>query len=236
MNNVAVISGAAGNLGQAVTLQFLEDNYQVVALVEPGHSQQAETLRRITADSGSLAIRELDAFSEADAQTLISSLAEAYTRVHVAVLLVGGFAMGGIEETDEALLDRLLRLNFKSAYLLARPFFSHMKQHGGGRIVLVGARTAVEPRSGKGVLAYSLAKTLVVKLADLLNVEGKAHNVITSVVVPNIIDTPQNRADMPNANFDDWVKPEEIARVISFACSPAADKLDEPVFKIYAHQ
>lgn len=236
MKKTVAISGAAGNLGQAVTLRFLHEGYQVVALTQNGHPQQAATLRQITENAPGLEIRELNAARETDAQQLVHALAVSYARIDAAVLLVGGFAMGGIAETDEALLDKMIELNFKSAYLLARPFFLQMKQQGGGRIVLVGARTAVEPNSGQGVLAYSIAKTMVVKLADLLNVEGKAHQVITSVVVPNIINTPQNRSDMPDADFNTWVKPEEIAGVISFACSPEAGKLDEPVFKIYAHQ
>ena len=236
MKKTVVISGAAGNLGQAVTLRFLYEGDQVVALTQSGHPQQATTLRQMTENASSLDIRELNAASETEARQLVQAVADRYARIDAAVLLVGGFAMGGVAETDEALLDKMIELNFKSAYLLARPFFLQMKQQGGGRIVLVGARTAVEPHAGKGVLAYSLAKTMVVKLADLLNVEGKAHQVITSVVVPNIIDTPQNRSAMPDADFNTWVKPEEIAGVISFACSPEANQLDEPVFKIYAHQ
>ncbi|MES2732399.1 MAG: SDR family NAD(P)-dependent oxidoreductase [Bacteroidota bacterium] len=236
MKKTVVISGAAGNLGQAVTLQFLQNDYQVVALTQPGHPQQVETLRQVAPNQPNLDIQELDVSKEADTQQFVDALPAKYPKVEAAVLIVGGFAMGGVAETDEALIDKMILLNFKSAYLLARPFFLQMKQNGGGRIVLVGARTAVEANSGKGVLAYSIAKTMVVKLADLLNVEGKAHNVITSVIVPNIIDTPQNRADMPKANFDSWVKPEEIAEVIAFACLPASAKIDEPVYKIYAHQ
>jgi NAD(P)-dependent dehydrogenase (short-subunit alcohol dehydrogenase family) len=235
MKKTVVITGAAGNLGQAVTRRFLQENYQVVAVSQPGHPNQIETLRQL-AGADQIRIQELDVAQEASTRQFVDELTAAHSKIDTAVLLVGGFAMGGVAETDEALIDRMIGLNFKSAYLLARPLFLHMKEKGGGRIVLVGARTAVEANSGKGVLAYSLAKTLVIKLADLLNVEGKAHGVITSVVVPNIIDTPQNRADMPKANFDTWVKPEEIADVIAFACSPAAQQLDEPVFKIYGHQ
>ena len=234
MKKTVIVSGSAGNLGQAVTGQFLRIGYRVIALTEPGHPQQADQLRQ--SDHPDLDIRELDVLNEKAARAFVDSLSEKYPTVEAAALLVGGFALGGVAETDEALLDRLISLNFKSAYLLARPLFERMKQQGGGRLVLVGARTAVEANSGKGVLAYSISKAMVVKLADLLNVEGKAHNVIASVVVPNIIDTPPNRAAMPGANFDAWVKPEEIAEVIAFACSPAASRLDEPVYKIYAHQ
>jgi NAD(P)-dependent dehydrogenase (short-subunit alcohol dehydrogenase family) len=236
MKKTVVITGAAGNLGQAVIRRFLQENYQVAAVTQPGHPNQIETLRQLAGPSDQIRIQELDVAQEAQTRQFVDDLTATYPKINAAVLLVGGFAMGGIAETDEALMDRMIGLNFKSAYLLARPLFLHMKEKGGGRIVLVGARTAVEANSGKGILAYSLAKTMIVKLADLFNVEGKAHGVVTSVIVPNIIDTPQNRADMPKANFDTWVKPEAIADVIAFACSPAAQQLDEPVFKIYGHQ
>ncbi|MBC7922401.1 MAG: SDR family NAD(P)-dependent oxidoreductase [Ferruginibacter sp.] len=236
MKRTILISGSAGNLGQAVTGRFLRDGYQVVALSQLGHPEQAHSLRQLFNHHPDLDVRELDALNEKSARAFVDSLSGKYPTVEAAALLVGSFAMGGVAETDEALLDRMISLNFKSAYLLAQPLFGQMKQQGGGRLVLVGARTAVEANSGRGVLAYSISKAMVVKLADLLNVEGKAHNVITSVVVPDIIDTPPNRADMPGANFDVWVKPEEIAEVIAFACSPAADRLDEPVYKIYGHQ
>lgn len=232
MEKLVVISGAAGNLGQAVTLKFLENGYRVVALTQPGHPHQSAVLQQAARQSSRLETRELDGFDAMAAEQLVSR----YPDAEAAVLLVGGFAMGGVEETDEQLIDKMILLNFKSAYLLARPFFLQMKRRGGGRIVLVGARPAVEANAGKGVLAYAVSKTMVGKLADLLNVEGRAFNVITSVIVPSIIDTPPNRASMPDANFDNWTKPEEIAEVIAFACSPAAAKLDEPVFKIYAHQ
>ena len=68
------------------------------------------------------------------------------------------------------------------------------------------------------MIAYGLAKSLIFRLAELMNEEGKAHNVVTSVIVPSTIDTPQNRKAMPDANPNNWVKAEEIANVIYYYC------------------
>lgn len=233
MSKKVVISGAAGNLGQAVTQQFIREGYTVTALTQPAHTHQAESLKKQVGAQEKLHITELDVLDEKAVEAFVGSAGK---DTDAAVLLVGGFAMGGIAQTDEQLLDQMISLNFKSVYHLARQFFTRMAAKGGGRIVLVGARAAIEAQGGNGVLAYTISKTMVVKLAQILNVEGKSKNVVTSIVVPNIIDTPQNRADMPNADFTTWVKPEEIARIIAFACSAEAAKLDEPVYKIYGHQ
>ena len=83
------------------------------------------------------------------------------------------------------------------------------------------------------MVAYGLAKSLIFRLAELMNAEAKGSNVVTSVVVPSTIDTPQNRSAMPDASFDTWVKPEAIAELIHFHCTDAAATLREPVIKVY---
>ena len=83
------------------------------------------------------------------------------------------------------------------------------------------------------MVAYSLAKSLIFRMAELMNEEAKGTNVVTSVVVPSMIDTPLNRNAMSTATFGDWVTTDTIADVISFYCSEAASALREPVIKIY---
>ena len=85
------------------------------------------------------------------------------------------------------------------------------------------------------MVAYGLGKSLVFRLAEIMNDEAKGHNVVSAVVIPSTIDTPQNRKAMPNVNFDNWVKPEEIANVIYFHCSDKAAALREPVIKVYGN-
>jgi NAD(P)-dependent dehydrogenase (short-subunit alcohol dehydrogenase family) len=83
------------------------------------------------------------------------------------------------------------------------------------------------------MVAYSLGKSLIFRLAELMNAEAKGTDVVTSVIVPSTIDTPQNRKSMPDVDFNKWVKPEAIADVIHFYCSAGAAVLREPVIKIY---
>ena len=108
-----------------------------------------------------------------------------------------------------------------------------MKQVSGGRIVLVGAKPALNANQGKDMIAYGLSKSLLFKLAEYLNAEGDANNVVTSVVIPGTIDTPQNRASMPDADFRNWVQPEVIAETMAFICSEDGMALRQPVFKVY---
>ena len=82
-------------------------------------------------------------------------------------------------------------------------------------------------------MAYALSKSLLVKLASMLNEEAKDKDVITSLIVPSTIDTPVNRKAMPNANFEAWVKPEKIADIINFYCSDAASVIRQPVIRVY---
>ena len=83
------------------------------------------------------------------------------------------------------------------------------------------------------MVAYSLAKSLIFRLAELMNDEAKGKNIVTSVVVPSTIDTPQNRKAMPDADFSNWVKPEAIADAIYFYCTDEAAVLREPLIKVY---
>ena len=156
-------------------------------------------------------------------------------KLSAAILTVGGFAMGHIAETKTADIMKQYKLNFETAYNIARPVFLQMMKQNGGRIFLIGSRPGLEAKSGKGMIAYGLAKSLIFRLAELMNEEGKAHNVVTCVIVPSTIDTPQNRKAMPDANPNNWVKAEEIASIIYYYCTDEARSLREPVIKVYGN-
>jgi NAD(P)-dependent dehydrogenase (short-subunit alcohol dehydrogenase family) len=136
------------------------------------------------------------------------------------------------------------KLNFETAYNVARPVFIQMMKQNSGRIFIIGSKPGLDARNGKGMIAYSLAKSLIFRLAELMNDEAKARlndavgqgkNVVTSVIVPSTIDTPQNRTAMPDAKFDNWVKPEAIADVVYWHCTDEASVIREPVIKVYNH-
>ena len=171
--------------------------------------------------------------NEEDSAKFINNVISKYGSVDAAVLTVGGFAMGSIAETKASDIARQHKLNFETAYNVAKPVFVQMMKQNSGRIFIIGSKPGLEAKNGKGMVAYGLAKSLIFRLAELMNDEAKGTNVVTSVIVPSTIDTPQNRKAMPDADPSKWVKPEAIADVIHFYCTDAATVLREPIIKIY---
>ena len=108
-----------------------------------------------------------------------------------------------------------------------------MAKQNNGRIFIIGSRPGLDAKNGKGMVAYGLAKSLVFRLAELLNDEARGQNVVASIVVPSTIDTEANRKAISNADFTGWVKAEQIADVIYYYSSEAASALREPVIKVY---
>jgi NAD(P)-dependent dehydrogenase (short-subunit alcohol dehydrogenase family) len=134
------------------------------------------------------------------------------------VNLVGGYASGGkVHEVEPDELDRMLQLNLKPGFLLARAAMPRIADAGGGAYVGVSARAAVRPFPGAA--AYITAKAGVIAFVQALAVEYRDAGIRANAVLPNAIDTPANREQMPNADFSKWVPPAEIARVIRFLVS-----------------
>ena len=141
--------------------------------------------------------------------------------------------MGNINDTDGNAFKKMLAINFETAYYLARPLFQHMLQNGYGRLVFIGSRPALNAAEGKSKLGYALSKSLLFKLAELLNAEAKGKNVVASIIAPSTIDTAENRESMPDAKFDNWVKAEEIADVLEMICSEKGNAMREVILKMY---
>ena len=229
MPKTIIITGANGNLGTAVVKKFLSQDYKVIAVDHSGSHLGF-------ADRNPLfELHSVDLINESESETFIKEAAALYGNIDCAVLLAGGFAMGGIDETDSAALKTMFSLNFETAYNIARPLFRHMMQNNYGRLIFTGARPGLNHAEGTNKLAYALSKSLLFTLADILNKEAKTKgkNVVVSIIAPSTIDTPPNRQAMPDANPNDWVKPEQIADLLEFICSTQGDVLREPVYKVY---
>jgi NAD(P)-dependent dehydrogenase (short-subunit alcohol dehydrogenase family) len=175
----------------------------------------------------------VDLLSEEDAENFIASVIEKHQTIDAAVLTVGGFAMGKVTVTSTRDITQQLKLNFETTYHIARPVFTQMLKQESGRIFMTGSRPGLDAQQGTGMTAYSLAKSLIFRLADLMNNEAKGMDVVTSVIVPGTIDTPQNRKAMPDADFNKWIKAEDIAEVIHYYCTDKARSVREPVIKVY---
>jgi NAD(P)-dependent dehydrogenase (short-subunit alcohol dehydrogenase family) len=230
MKQTAIVTGVTGNLGQAVAQNLLQKDIQVIGTIRTG--ENLPELEKYTHFEKHI----LDATQEEACKQLVAYAANKYGSVHIAALTVGGFAMGNIQETDGAGLKKMFAMNFESAYYLAKEVFIQMaRQAEGGHIFLIGARPALLPEAGKHMVAYALSKSLLFSLAEILNAEGRKKNVITTVIVPSTIDTPQNRSAMPDATFTNWVQPADIAEIVSFTASDAARVIREPIIKVYGN-
>src|SRR4030095_7746238 len=222
-----IITGVSGNLGQAVAKKFLSESFKVIGTVVPNDPVQ------LAISNSNFETVVVDLMSEDDSEKFIQAVVEKNKTIDVAVLTVGGFAMGSIVETKMADILKQHKLNFQTTYHVARPVFAQMLEQASGRIFLTCARTGIDMKFSKGTTAYGLSKSLVFRLAELMNEEAKGKNVLTSVIAPSIIDTPQNRQSMSKANPSDWVKAEEIANIVYFYSTSEASVLRETVLKVY---
>jgi NAD(P)-dependent dehydrogenase (short-subunit alcohol dehydrogenase family) len=222
-----IITGANGNLGIATVKKFLDEGYKVIAIdAKNDHLQFA-------LNNASFEFHTVDLTNENAAADFIKDTISKHSKVDAALMLVGGFAMGKIDETKGADIQKQFSLNFETAYFLAQPLLKHMQDNAYGRLVFIGARPAINPGQGKNLIAYALTKSLLFKLAELINEENKGTNVVASVVIPSTIDTEINRKSMPDADPANWVKPSEIAAVLEFICSEKGSVIREPIYKVY---
>jgi len=228
MKKNVLITGGSGNLGKAAVEKFLSEGHQVIATVSPGKDLGFEI-------SGSIATYEADLTNEKSVQDVIDKILSDYKTIDIAILTVGGFATGSIEAADGAVLQKMISLNFNTAYFVARPVFLQMMRQAFGRIIFIGSRPALSSAEGKNTIAYALSKSMIFKLSELLNAEASGKDVVTSVIVPGTIDTPANRSSNPTANFSNWVTPEEITSALVYVTSADARAIREPVLKLYSN-
>lgn len=223
----AIVTGATGNLGLPIVKKFIDEDYKVAGTILPNDKVQVD----LPVEKFEEVI--VDLTNEEDSAKFVSDVVLRNGSVDVVVLTVGGFAMGSVAETKTSDIAKQYTLNFETAYNIAKPVFIQMLKQKSGRIFFVGSRPGLNAMQGNGMVAYGLAKSLIFRLAELMNEEAKGTNVVTSVIVPSTIDTPQNRKAMPGTDPEAWVKPETIADIIHFYCTPTASALREPVIKIY---
>jgi len=222
-----IITGANGNLGMAVTKEFLGKNYRVIATIT------SENARADFQTHPNLELSVVNLTDENETTGFVENAIQKYQVIDAALLLVGGFAMGDLAATSGDDLHKQISLNFETAYYVTRPLFAHMLVNKKGRIVFIGARPAINAVQGKSLIAYGLSKSLLFKLAEFLNEEARGTKLTVSVVVPSTLDTALNRKSMPDINPDNWVKPGDIAETLEFLVSDKSSTLRETVLKMY---
>ena len=224
---VALITGAKGGLGSFITQAFLAAGANVVGV---SRSIQASDFPH----PGFAAVpAELSSGEAARkvADDIVAQLGRIDTLVHV----VGGFAGGqSVADTDDATLDKMLDLNYRSAFFMARAVLPHMRQQGDGRILAVASRQAVEP--GAMVGAYSASKAALVALIHTIALENKDRRISANTVLPGTMDTPANRAADPKADPLQWVQPAQVAALLVHLASDAGAQVTGAAIPIYGRQ
>jgi NAD(P)-dependent dehydrogenase (short-subunit alcohol dehydrogenase family) len=227
MRQSAIVTGGTGGLGSAVVARLLDDGWRVVV---PWVAERE--LERVQEREG-LELVQADLF-DADAVAGVVSLAagEGDAPLQGLVNLVGGFSMGDrVHETPIEEFEKQFRLNLRPTYLVVSAAVPHLLSAGGGSIVCVGTRAAVQPFSGAA--GYISSKAAVIAFAQAVAAEYKNDGIRCNAILPSVIDTPANRQSMPKADFDKWVKPAEIAGVISHLLSDASRPTSGAAIPVY---
>jgi len=214
MPRVTIVTGGAGALGQAVTLRLLGDG-GVVSVPWVVEKERERLTSRVPAGARDRFFEEhCDTTHAADFAAHVERVRSKYGRIDALVSLVGGFAGGTLLETDRAAWDRMLALNLTSAYTAAHTVIPVMRAAGGGRVVLTASRAALTPSGG--FIAYTVAKAAIVTLVQALSQEVREFGVTVNAVAPSTMDTPANRAAMPDSDRKGWVSVESVAGAIAW--------------------
>jgi NAD(P)-dependent dehydrogenase (short-subunit alcohol dehydrogenase family) len=227
MAKTALITGGTGGLGTAVTARLLDDGWRVVVpwIVESEleHVEAHDRLELVQAD-----------LFEADevASTVDLAVADESAPLAGVVNLVGGFdAPGRIGDVPLERFEEQFRLNLRCTYLVTQATLSHLIAAGGGSIVCVGTRAALEPFAGAA--GYAASKAAVLTFVKAVSVEYLNDGVRCNAILPSVIDTPSNRKAMPKADPDKWVKPSQLAGVIAYLLSDESSPTSGASIPVY---
>jgi NAD(P)-dependent dehydrogenase (short-subunit alcohol dehydrogenase family) len=218
MARTALITGATGGLGGAVVDRFAAEGWSVLGVDRrsPPPTPDRQNVRFI----------EADLF---DPDQVAGAVAQAGPELSAVVNLVGGFAQGGrVHETPIEEFEEQFRLNLRPTYLVTAAAIPRMSR---GTVVCVGTRAALRPFPGAA--GYVASKAALLALVRALDSEYRDDGIRINAVLPSVIDTPANRASMPDADYDAWVHPDEIAQVIHFLSSDASSPVSGAEIPVY---
>jgi len=228
---VVIITGAVGNLGRAAAQAFQRAGAHTV-LVDRAADRLPQAYADIVVSPDHLLLGGVNLGDEAAIAGAIGSAVERFGHVDVLVNTVGAWRGGApTHETPLADWDLMFAANLRPTLLACRAVAPHFLAQHSGRIVNVAARGGLSGDAGNA--AYSAAKSAVLRLTESLSAELKSSGVNVNAILPSTIDTPQNRAAMPAADYAKWVQPEAIADVIMFLASDAARAIHGAAIPVY---
>jgi len=227
---VVMVTGAAGNLGAALAARFAALGSRLALL-----DRSAERLERARDELDLPSSTVLLPSDLTAADSVAAAVEKAVTRlggIDVLANIAGGFTMGPpLHETPDSDWDLMMELNVRSVFNTCRAVIPHMLRQGSGRIVNVSARAALEGKARMG--PYCASKAAVLTLTESLAAEHRLDGINVNCILPGTVDTPQNRAAMPDADFSRWVPPAALADVVVFLASEASRAVTGAAIPVY---
>lgn len=221
---VVLITGAKGGLGTVVTQRFLDAGAVVVGT--------SRSIKDSDFPHPRFAAFPAELSDRASVAALVEAVLARFQHIDALVHLMGGFKGGAsIADTGDDVFDSMMSLNLRSYFNIVRAVIPHMRGNGGGRIVAVGSRAAVDP--GANVGAYSASKAALVSLVRTTATENKDAGITANVILPGTIDTAANRAADPNADTSKWIAPEKLADLILWLASEGSDQVNGAVIPVF---
>ncbi|CAN7759989.1 SDR family NAD(P)-dependent oxidoreductase [Pseudorhodoferax sp. LjRoot39] len=212
-DRVIVVTGGFGSLGRAVGVQLQSQGARVALLDRAAAGPGGD-------EDGMLRLGGVDLGQPEATQAAMAAVRARWGRLDALVNVAGGFVWETLADGALDTWDRMYATNLRSAVSATRAALPHLLAGGGGRIVNIGAQAALKAMAGMG--AYAASKAGVMRLTEALAEELKDRGVTVNAVLPSIVDTPANRADMPQADFARWVTPQALAGIVAFLLSDEA--------------
>ena len=221
---VALVTGANGGLGTFVTKSLLDAGATVVGIARSIAAGEAHDSRFYPVSA--------DLTDPQEVRNLVTRLAAQFHKIDVLVHVMGGFAGGtSVAQTDDATWRKMMDLNVNAAFYVFRAVVPVMREGGYGRIIAIGSRQAVQPAAN--VVAYSASKAALVSLVQTVALENKDRNIRANVILPGTMDTPANRAAMPKANVEKWVKPVHVAELVVLLAGDTGGDITGAAIPVY---
>jgi NAD(P)-dependent dehydrogenase (short-subunit alcohol dehydrogenase family) len=228
---IVVVTGAAGNLGRAVVRLFLESGAMVCSVDhKEGRLEDQFDTNRLP--GGLLLYNSFDLTNLDQTMKLADQIEEDVGVPEILINTVGGFTYGeAVHQMSQKTWDRMFDLNVNTVLNTAKAFVPAMVTEKRGKIVQVASRSGLQ--AGAQNAAYASAKSVVIRLTESMAAELLPHRIRVNCVLPGIIDTPENREAMPNADFAKWVPPEDVGKVIRFLASEESAGVSGAAIPIY---
>ncbi len=199
------ITGGTGNLGIQVCKALDNEKYMLHLAVRHLKDVQAGDSKKYY---------ELDLNNDNSTNNALAILDSSFGKIHAGIFMAGGYMSGNYKSTGATDFEKMINLNFFTAYHAAKYLLQHFENNGGGKLIFVGAKAATNGNIAFDNLPYALSKLMLINFSEIINAGFTNSSISSHVLLPGTLDTEKNRQDMPNADFATWTKTEQITDAV----------------------